>query len=419
MKICIAAPIATCDVASYLDDVPESTPAGYGGAPLTGVLIGELLSRGYDVAAVTVDYKLPDGARGVRLTGKQFDYRILPGRPRGWRFNGLEPGRALDFNRVERKRIAQAIVECAPDVVHAHWTYEFALGALDSGVPHLVTCHDAPGAILRHTRSPYRALRYLMARDVLRRARHLTAVSPYMADSARRLGGRNIAVIPNPLADYVLMRGRPRPRPTTRRVALVCQGMQRLKNVEAGLQAFALFRRAQPAAELHLFGLDFGTGQKAQRLANEQGIASGMHFHGELAHPQLVERLMAMDVLLHPALEESFGVVVAEAMALGLGVVAGAASGAVPWVVGPVDPKSGCAAGILTDVRSVSSILAALVEAFDDRYAGRSVLAIHQAHSRFSSKVVIDAYTAHYDQVVDDARTTSDAARSRRRSPPC
>lgn len=219
MKICIVAPIATRDVAPYLDDIPESAPAGYGGAPLTGVLIGELLQRGYNVSAVTVDYKLPNGARGAQLSGKKFDYRILPGRRRAWRFNGLLPGRALDFNRVERQRIAQAIVECAPDVVHAHWTYEFALGALDSGVPHLVTCHDAPGAVLRYTRSPYRALRYLMARDVLRRARHLTAVSPYMADSARRLGGRNIAVIPNPLADYVLMQGCPRPRPATRRVA--------------------------------------------------------------------------------------------------------------------------------------------------------------------------------------------------------
>lgn len=117
---------------------------------------------------------------------------------------------------------------------------------------------------------------------------------------------------------------------------------------------------------------------------------------------------MTMDLLLHPALEESFGVVVAEAMALGLGVVAGAASGAVPWVVGPVDAKSGCAAGVLTDVRDASSIASALAEAFDNRCAVRSAIAVRQTHARFSSKAVVDLYAAEYARVFDDAAVAAD-----------
>lgn len=419
MKICIAAPVATCDVAPYLDEVSASTPAGYGGAPLTGVLIGELLRRGYDVAAVTVDGRLPKGADAVRLTGRGFEFRVLPGRRRAWRPNGLQPGRALDFNRVERRLIAEAIVDCAPDIVHAHWTYEFALGALDSGLPLLVTCHDAPGAVLRYTRSPYRALRYLMARKVLRTARHLTAVSPYMADAAHRLGGKGVTVIPNPLADYALDEGGPRPPASTRRIALIAQGMQRRKNVETALQAFALYRAGEPAAELHLFGLDLGAGESAQRYAERQRIGGGMHFHGPLPHRELIARLTAMDVLLHPALEESFGVVIAEAMALGLPVVAGASSGAVPWVVGPLVPEAGCAPGVLTDVQSAPRMCAALIEAFDERYAERSALAVARARSRFSPQTVVDQYLAQYDRVLGTARRPDIAALPQARARRC
>lgn len=404
MKICIAAPVATSDVTEYLDDVPATAPVGYSGAPLTGVLVGELLRRGHDVTAVTVDYTLPRGAQSVRLRGKHFEFRVLPGRRRAFRFNGLSPGRALDLWQVERRLIAQAIIDCHPDLVHAHWTYEFALGAIDSGVPHLITCHDAPGAILRYTRSPYRALRYLMAREVLRKAVHLTAVSSYMADAARRLGAKQVAVVPNPIADFVLAKGYARTRPLTRRVAMVCNGMQRLKNIETGMIAFANFRGDAPEAQLHMFGLDMGPGQKAQEWAESHGLAAGMIFRGPMPHRTLIDELATMDVLLHPALEESFGVVVAEAMALGLPVVAGATSGAVPSVIGPVDPVQGCAPGVLSDVTSPVALRAALIEAFDHGFASRSALARARAVRLYTAREIVDRYSLIYGSITAPSR---------------
>lgn len=410
MKICIAAPIATSDVAAYLDSVPASAPCGYVGAPLTGVLIGELLRRGHEIIGVTVDYAMPAGARSVRLRGERFDFRVLPGRRRAFRFNGLSPGRAVDLWRVERGLIAGAITASRPDLVHAHWTYEFALGALDSGVPHLITCHDAPGVIVRYTRSLYRALRYLMAKEVLRRAEHVTAVSSYMADAARRLGAKQVVVVPNPLADYVLTKGRARARPLSRRIALICNGMQRLKNIEAGIEAFARFRRDVDNAELHLFGLDMGAGQRAHRWAESQGITAGLRFRGPMTHSDLMDALATMDVLLHPALEESFGVVVAEAMALGLPVVAGANSGAVPSVVGPGDPRRDCAAGVLTDVTRPEAMCAALAEAFDDRFAARSELGRARALEQFAAQEIVDRYSTIYRSIL---RPTADALSER------
>ncbi|WP_417069415.1 glycosyltransferase family 4 protein [Niveibacterium terrae] len=63
----------------------------------------------------------------------------------------------------------------------------------------------------------------------------------------------------------------------------------------------------------------------ARRLAEELGIAERVHFAGVLADPSLAYR--AADLLAHPTLEDTFGMVVVEAMAYGLPVIVSAA----PW----------------------------------------------------------------------------------------
>jgi hypothetical protein len=175
MHICIAAPIACADLAPYLDDRGAGLPAGYTGAPLTAVLIAELLRLGHQVHALTVDYE-SRLTKSVRAQGHNLICEVLPGRPRVWRREHGRPGRALDLFRDERRAIAGAIVAARPDIVHAHWTYEFALGAIESKLPHIITVHDSPRQVARHTRSVYRLLRWWMASQALRQADALTAV---------------------------------------------------------------------------------------------------------------------------------------------------------------------------------------------------------------------------------------------------
>lgn len=405
MRICIAAPIATADVWPFLaaGGTPArlaDCPAGYEGAPLTAVLIGELLARGHEVLGLTLDYLMPPQPEPVVLRGPRFEFRILPGRRRAWRGNEGRPGRALDLFRVERAALREQLEAARPDLVHAHWTYEFALAALDTGLPTLVTAHDAPSVVLRFSRSPYRALRWLMAREVLRRAPHLTTVSGYMAGELAGGYRGQIAVVPNPVAAHVLAAGRARAQPATRRIGLVCNGWGARKNPTVALQAFARFRAGTPSAELHCFGDDFGPGQQAERWAGSRGLAGGVHFHGRLPHAEMVARLATQDVLLHPALEESFGVVVAEAMALGLPVVGGRASGAVPWVLGADAATGATAAGVLTDVADAEALAAALAQAFDAGYGARSAAGLAQARQRFGAAAVADAYLEAYARVI-------------------
>lgn len=402
LHVAIVGHVAGADVAGLLDPGQGAVPTGYTGAPLMGVLVRELLQLGHRVTAITTDSALPLGSAPVRLTGPRFEFVVAAARRRAWRPNRVEAepggwrlGRAVDAFALERQAVRDAVQAAAPDVVHAHWTYEFALGSLDAGLPTLLTCHDAPAVVLRHTRSVYRAVRYAMAREVFRRGRHFTAVSPYLAEALQSYTPHTINVVANPVAAGVLDRMGMRGAPAARRIAMVVNGWDDRKNPKAGLMACSAFAAAEPGAEFHLFGHGFGPGQEADQWVTAQGLPGRFVFHGPCPHARLLEQVAQMDVLLHPALEESFGVVLAEAMGMGLNVVAGRHSGAVPWVLGP-RPGDARAPGILVDVRSVPAIVDGLTQAFGPGYGERSALGVQRVAANFSAASVAQAYAAHY-----------------------
>lgn len=406
MHIALAGPIAGDDVRAYVHDNGAGIPRGYIGAPLTGILIGELLRRGHRVTGITTDPTLPQEGGPVRREGSGFSFIACPARPSAWQFNKGRIGRMLDLFAFERRALATVMTEAAPDLVHAHWSYEFALAALDQPSPHLITCHDSPGVVLRFSRSPYRALRYLMARRVFRVGTEFTTVSDYMANELQPAIGYLPQVIPNPVSAHVLALGRHRPNTASRRVAMVCNGWDRRKNPEPALRAFAQWHAVETTAELHLFGAGFGAGEAAQLWAQAEGIQHAMHFHGRLPHRDMVAALSELDALLHPALEESFGVVLAEAMALGLPVVAGRHSGAVPGVLA-ADAMGETPVGLLTDVQSASPIKQALGTLFDEQYSARSAAALTRARGAYSPSAIGEAYEARYRLIVDHRNGTT------------
>ena len=203
---------------------------------------------------------------------------------------------------------------------------------------------------------PYRFMRLCMAWRVARRAPYLTAVSQDTAGHIRRylLYRRPIAVVPNALAseDFTLGRARQEhPHRGAFTVAAILTGWKGRKNGPAALKAFGILRRSVPDARLLLFGYDYALGGPAEAWAQQNGLTAGVEFAGLAPNESLLQRLaQEADVLLHPALEESFCMAVAEAMALGLPVVGGKHSGAVPALL-----EYG-RAGELVDVRSPREI---------------------------------------------------------------
>lgn len=403
MHIGLVGPIATADIKHLLDGEITHLPKGYAGGPLLATLIGELLSRGHTVSAYTLSNDLPLQAdHSVTATGNRFTLHYIPMRPRAWRPNGWRLGRIVDLYRFEIKELQKAIQRAQPDVLHAHWVYEFALAATATPIPCVITCHDSPYTIAklntasRPTRSLYRWLRVIMALRTFKRAEFITAVSPYMRDAVQNLARHPITVVPNPIDVSAIELGRARSQPPSPQIAMVCNGWDTRKNPQPGLVAFRNLQQQNPTVQMHLYGADFGPGQIAEQWCNAQGIKQGLHFHGALPHHQLLQELNKHDLLLHTSIEESFGMVIAEAMAMGLPVVAGESSGAVPWVVG----INGC----LCDVRNASSIEKALLATLDSRrYNQLSQDGIEAVRQRFTTPAVVDLFFAQYELAIAQA----------------
>lgn len=395
MKIGIAGPISKESIAQFLHGDARELPRGYAGAPLLGTLIGALLERGHSITAYTISSDLPLSER-VTAAGDRFKITFCPVRKRAFRYGDGHWGRASDSFKQERISLRQAMQDDAPDLVHAHWSYEFALAAIESGLPHLITCHDAPQVVLRYSPNLYRMVRYFMARRVLNQARYLTAVSPYLKQKLDSYARVPIAVVPNPLpTDLTHLststrrydQGRPR-------IAMVLNGWGARKNPKTALRAFAALRRTFPEADLYIMGADYGVGGKAESWAKPQGLTNGVHFMGPQPYPVLLAKLAESDLLLHPALEETFGMSIAEAMSLGVPVVGGRASGAVPWVIGE--------GGVVTDVTSTAAIEKAMVGLLSDsvEYQCYGHSARSRVQENFSSERVAATYESIYLDVL-------------------
>lgn len=405
MRIGIAGPLSTIDFEHLLDGDTSQLPREMTGGTLLVSLIEALIREGHEVVAFTTDSALaPRRHNRVIACGRNFTVYYVPLRRHSLRPDRGARGRMLDLFALERHALTDAIRDAQPDIVHAHWSYEFAAAALESSLPNLITCHDSPWAILKFYRNLYRSGRYLMAKFVFRRARHLTVVSPYLVEELRGMTSVPLNVVPNPLPDSVFEAGHERVARDFQvhppQIAMLLNGWSSRKNPEVGMLAIQRVRAIYPGAKMHLYGPGFGAGEQAQQWAAEHNLEEAFVFHGWTVHGQAMRELAEMDILLHTAIEESFGMTIAEAMALGLPVVAGERSGAVPWVLG-----TQAGGGALVDVRSSEKIAQAILTILSDPalYARYSRQGRARACAHFSATAVARSYLDLYRGVLRDS----------------
>lgn len=390
VKLGFAGPISLRLLAEHVRG-GEELPEGYKFPPMA-TLVEEYLRRGHHVSIFALD---PSTERPRTFEGDRLTIHVGRLRPRARH-------RATDFFAAERADLVEAMRRDPCDLVHAHWTYEFALAAIASGSPYLVTAHDAPLHILRIHRDAYRFLRTLMAVRVSRKARFMTAVSPHVARHFEKVLGHRetVTVVPNglPEALFALGEGRSRKNHGEYPVfATVLTGWGRLKNGLVALEAFGRVRAACPGARLVMFGLGHGAGEEAQVWTRRRGLEAGVEFAGNLPHPELMLRLTReVDVLVHPALEEAHPVGVSEAMALGLPVIGGERSGGVPFTL---DYGK---AGVLADVRSAEDISRHMLRLAGDATARTELgeAARESARRRFHVGSVVDSYEELFEKVL-------------------
>ena len=384
MHVALVGPCAPGDLVDLLDDASASAArsvAGYRGIPVSE-LARALVNEGHTVSVATLTYR-PEDAVGD-FVGPRLAIRVARGRTR--------PRHHLpDLYAQERREMAGFLKEVRPDIVHAHWTYEFELAAQDSGLPHVTTAHDAPITILRHVRDPYRLARLAVSAKAVGGIRELSVVSPYLATRWRRemRYRRRILTIPNSVPHDVA--GIPR-RPSSQPVILVVADASRLKNVRGLLLAFQRVRDSVPSDELRLVGP--GLEPNSQFAARAGGLRAGVSFVGPLSRDALVLEYQRAWVMAHSSLEEACPMVLLEAHGAGLPAIGGRGSGGVPYVLGDGQ------AGWLVDVTSQDAFATTILELVGEAPPKPKPATAEFVDRIFSPAVVANQYLSWYESTL-------------------
>jgi glycosyltransferase involved in cell wall biosynthesis len=400
MRIVIVAPSDKSYISGFLPNEDyEALPNGYNGAIFIGTLIKEFLNRGHIVTAITTtvaksnDYEIKSYKEG------NFTWVLVPSRPNSLKMNGKKLGRVVDLFSYEANMLAKAIKIAKPDIVHAHWSYEFASAAIKSGYPHLITVHDNAYQVFRYNKTIYRFGRLIMSEINLTKAKCISTVSPYMLPYIKKRN-KKVEIIPNPVrinlneeAVSVLIQTRLKTI-TEPKIVMINNGWDPRKNGKLGLMAFSLLLKEIPKAQLHLFG----SGSEPKGLANKDANAIGLkniHYRGLIGNKELLEELKSSHLFLHPALEESFGVVLIEAMSLGVPAIGGEISGAVPWVV----ENEKLLVNTLDAIEMKDKLKELLLD--KKKYSITSLECFKNVLTRFSSIEVANNYLRYYKNILE------------------
>jgi glycosyltransferase involved in cell wall biosynthesis len=227
-----------------------------------------------------------------------------------------------------RRRVVAELRRLGPDLVNAHGEPHYIVGALDSGLPTVVTLHGifaeqtiAHGAAPLGHRLAY-ALTRRWERQYLPRIQHLIAINDEIARvvSAAAPAAR-VYRVNNPVDERFFELPTD---PPGQRILFVGQ-LSRRKGVHLALEAFASVAPVVPGATLHLIGSDENDPAYAAQLREQFAsfVDEGRVTFLGGQPPEVVLREMAQAAtLVLPSEYEASPLAVVEAMAAGRPVVA-------------------------------------------------------------------------------------------------
>ncbi|WP_275829373.1 glycosyltransferase [Roseisolibacter sp. H3M3-2] len=279
-------------------------------------------------------------------------------------------------------------------MLHAHVAAHGGMLAVrlgrEFGVPVLLTEHMSPFPLpsLQTADGSPRPEVVEACRDAAR----VVAVSAALATDIRRLTGVEALVVPNGVDGAHFHPSDDRAR-AAGPVFVGAGFLVPQKGFDDLLRAFHVVAAAEPAACLRIVGDGPERGTLA-RLAAELGIADRVEWLGQLPRDEVARAFRAADVFVLSSRHESLGMVVIEALASGLPVVATDCGG-------PRDLVS-ADTGRLVPVGAPAALAAAM------RSVAREMSAPHapsrsRFEAHFSAERTADRVVRLYDEVLRDA----------------
>ena len=231
--------------------------------------------------------------------------------------------------RQDQRTVDSRLETIQPDVVHSQGAGHYGILAARSGYPAVITIHGILSEEVRFEpgwRSRVRAgLQARMSEKYcIRRARHTILISPYVADHyGDALGGKKY-LIPNPVDDRFFEVA----RKDTGRTILFAGRVRKLKGVKDLLQAVARLRNRDGIRVVLAGSLaEESYVQEARSLCARLGIGSQVEFLGLVDTSRLLRELSECACLVLPSYQENAPMVVQEAMAAGVPVIASRVGG--------------------------------------------------------------------------------------------
>lgn len=389
MKIAFLGPFINAYLKPFLPNLSDedlNKSPGMGGHGLIE-LVAERLKNKKETIVITLDTNLKTDE--LIRKGDLCSLYSLPKR----RNNSL-----LDFFSKERILIANAIEDSQPDLIHAHWTSEYALAVLKSKIPTVITSHDHPKDVLKYLGKRYYPL-YLISNHIIKKAKYITTVSPYVLQYINKLRNKCDAVsIGNPLASEFISNTDwfNRDYNYTKPVITSVLDWNELKNPKNAILGFNRLLEKYPDAELHLFGNGLGKGEVGELWSQKSSVQRNILFHGRVKNTMVKEQMKKSTIVLYTSRTESFGMVVAEAMALGLPIIGGQSSGAIPHLLDNGE------AGLLTDINDPQAIAFALNRLLLDKEkrADYGQKAGQRAQVIFDPEIIIEKWDTIYEKVL-------------------
>jgi glycosyltransferase involved in cell wall biosynthesis len=347
--------------------------AGGGAALSTIALMNSFAQQGITACSVCHDAgtaeerdRLRDATRGaVLFTPLYWWNRKIRAAP--WKRPWIEFRQIVrtGWIRGSSGKVAEFARRQQVDLIHTNTmlTPEGGLAARRLGLPHVWHLRELIGAS-----QPFRIAKSKagLARFVGQHASLVIANSQIAADTARGwIPAEMLRVVPNGIDVQALVPRRNEARTGPLVVAMVASLSSRTKRHAVFIEAAAQMRE-NAGVEFRIYGHDSTAGgtrpgdryaEEIHRLVCERGLANRFFWPGHIADPAKI--MAGIDILVHPAGNESFGRTPVEAMAAGLPVVGVRGGGVGETVLDGVT-------GLLAPADDPAAIAAAIVRLVND-----------------------------------------------------